>query len=438
MKKFSFGARGWLLVIWAFLCIAMASAIPSTVHVAVGLFAQKGFNSTLLLSLMTYGSWGTLVCLFILNFFTAKGKVSYRKLGLVIGILWAVFTALWGFVGAEWLFVVVYILSFLCCQLMVLVVVNNTIANWFPTRKGTVIGLATMGFMLGAMAGVKLFGPMVVSLGNLGLVYVAFGAVIAIIVLFGFFALRDYPEECGCYPDNNREMTREQADAMFKAQMEEAAKSPWTQGRVLGTWQVWFISIACGIMLLFSSVLSSQLMVRLVAAGYEMNTAVNMFMACCLIGCVGSWFIGWVDNRIGPKAAAIITMIAMIVACVLTTLKSTPLMWIALALLGVELGGSSNFTTSLVVTYWGRQSFGKVYGVVVIIQQVIGAFGALFASTTSAKWNYDVTYLIMAGMSVVAIILLIPLKKGFAEKKEAAWGVTPHTGNEIPPSSMEE
>lgn len=422
-KRFGFGVRGWLMVVWAFLVISLASAIPSTIQVAMDLFAAKGFNPTVLLSLMTYGSIGTLICLFGMNFLTARGKLSFRKLGLLFGILWAVFTALWGIAGSQGLFIVVYILSFLCCQLMVLVVVNNLIANWFPKRKGTVIGLATMGFMIGAMAGVFVLGSFVAGSGNIVMPYLLFAIIIVAVTLMGFFLFRDYPEECGCYPDNDRNMTSEEAKRIFELTMEEAKKSPWTQKRILSTWQVWLIGISCGIMLLFSQVISSQLVARLTWAGYDPQMAMKMFMACCLIGCVGSWIVGVIDNKIGPKKAAIITMIAMIIACILTTLNNTPCMFIALALLGVELGGSSNFTMSLVVTYWGRQSFGKVYGVIVIIQQVIGAFGALFASTTSAAWGYNVTYIIMAAMALVALLILLPIKNDFAPKKEAGWGV---------------
>lgn len=419
--KLSFGARGWLLVIYGFLTIALASGLPSTIQVALGSFVEKGFNSTHLLSLMTYGSWGTLVLLLILGVAGAKKRKSIRKMGLILGVGWAVFTALWGVTDNEVLFTIFYIAAFLCCQAMVLLVVNNLVANWFPTRKGTVIGLITTGFMLGAMAGVMLFAPLLTAVGSLVFVYIILAAVILIVTLIGFFGLRDFPEEIGCFPDNDRNMTSEQALKMLEEAQKQDALSPWSQKRVLATWQMWMISIACGIMLLFSSVISSQLVVRLLMAGYAPEQATTMFISCCLIGCFGSWAIGFVDNRIGPKKATIITMAVMVVACIFTTLGNDVCMWIALAFLGIELGGSSNFTTSLVVHYWGRFNFMKVYGVVVIIQQIIGAFGALFASTTSTAWGYDVTYYIMAGMSVVAILVMIPVKEGFVKKKENTW-----------------
>lgn len=418
MKKYGFGKRGWLLVLYGFLCILLASAIPGTVQVALDMFVAKGFNPTHMLSLMTFGSLGTLVFLFVLNFFTAKGKVSYRKLGLILGVLWALFTALWGVIPSQAGFTVVYICSFLCCQAMVLVVVNNLVANWFPTRKGVIIGLVTIGFTLGAMAGIMLFGLLLKAFGFVGS-YVFFGVIVLLVTLFGFFVLRDFPEEVGCYPDNDRNMTREKALEMLEEGRRLSEASPWTQKRVLGTWQMWCIALCCGIMLLFSSAISSQLVPRLVAAGYAPQQATLMFSTAAIIGCVGSWFIGFLDNKLGTKAALIIMMAGMIVACVFTTLGVPALMWIALALLGVELGGSSNFSTSLVVRHWGRFHFQKVYGVVIIVQQVIGAFGAAFASGTSAKWNYDVTYLLMAGMSIVAILLILPVKDGFVAKREA-------------------
>ncbi len=418
MKKYGFGARGWCLVIYGFLCILLATAIPTTVQVALDQFTAKGFNPTHMLSLMTYGSLGTLVFLFALNFFTAKGKVSFRKISLALGILWAVFTALFGLMPTQATFTIVYIAAFLCCQAMVLVGVNSMVANWFPTRKGVVIGLVTIGFTLGALVGIMLLGDVILSAG-LTAGYAICGVLVLIVTLFGFFTLRDYPEELGQFPDNNRDMTREMADAMLEEGRKMAERSPWTQKRVLGTWQMWCVAIACGLMMLFSGAVTSQIVQRLLAAGYPQQMATLMFSGAAIIGCVGSWFIGFLDNKIGTKTSMIIMMIGMAVACVFTTLKIPALMFIGLALIGVELGGSSNFSTSLVVRYWGRFNFQKVYGVVILIQQVIGAFGALFASSTAAKWNYDVTYIIMAVMSVITIVLMLPVKDGFVQKREA-------------------
>ena len=417
MKKYGFGKRGWFLVIYGLLCILLASAIPGTVQVALDTFVAKGFAPDHMLSLMTYGSLGTLVLLFILNFFSAKGRVSYRKLGLVLGVLWAVFTALWGVMPTQTSFTIVYICAFLCCQAMVLVVVNNLVANWFPTRKGVIIGLVTIGFTLGAMVGIMAYGFLVNAFGFVGS-YIFLGILVLVVTLLGFFILRDYPEEVGCYPDNDVSMTREKALAMLEAGRKMAANSPWNQKRVLSTWQTWCIALCCGIMMLFSSAISSQLVPRLVAAGYPADVAPLMFSAAAIFGCIGSWFIGFLDNKIGTKASLFIMMGGMAIACVFTTLGNTVLMWIALVLLGVELGGSSNFTTSLTVRYWGRYNFQRVYGVIILVTQIVGAFGAVFASSTSTRWNYDVTYLIMAALSVVAILLMIPVRDGFVEKRE--------------------
>ena len=115
MKKTGFGARGWCLVIYGFLCMLLATAIPTTIQVALDAFAAKGFNPTVMLSLMTFGSLGTLVFLFVMNFFTAKGKADLRRLNLILGILWAICVALFGVLNSQALFIAVYIIGFVCC-----------------------------------------------------------------------------------------------------------------------------------------------------------------------------------------------------------------------------------------------------------------------------------------------------------------------------------
>ena len=134
---------------------------------------------------------------------------------------------------------------------MALVGVNNMVANWFPTRKGVIIGLVTIGFTLGAMVGLMVLGTVIMKLGLTG-GYAVCGLLVLIVTLFGFLTLRDYPEEIGCFPDNDRSMTREMANAMLEEGRKMAADSPWTPKRVLGTWQMWCIAISCGLMMMFS------------------------------------------------------------------------------------------------------------------------------------------------------------------------------------------
>ncbi len=417
MKKYAFGARGWFLVLFGMLIIVLCTAIPATMNLAVNMFVEKGFNRTVLLSLQSYGGYGALIWFVVLGFITKGGKTNYRYLEIAVGLIWAVSVALWGIIPNQAGFVTIYIISFLCSQTMSLIVVNNLVANWFPKKKALVIGLITIGFTLGAGTGVLLFTTLLKNFGFVGS-YVFYGVAIAVLTVLGFVILRNYPEECGGYPDNDHSMTREQADAMLAEGKRLAANSPWTKRRLLSTWQTWVLGINLGCGMFLASAVPSQLIPRLLEAGYERPTAIAMMSACAFIGCFGSWFIGALDDKIGTKPAQITMLICGAVACVFTTLGVTALMWIALILLGAILGGSSNFSTSFTVRFWGRYNFQNAYSVIVVICQLFGSAGAMVTAMVAARSGYNVAYLVLAGVCILAIVLIIPIKDGFVAKRE--------------------
>ena len=64
--------------------------------------------------------------------------------------------------------------------------------------------------------------------------------------------VRDYPEEKGAFPDNDKHFDRADAEAELKAGLEYMKHSPWTSSKLLHTPTVWKMVVSLGVMELLS------------------------------------------------------------------------------------------------------------------------------------------------------------------------------------------
>ena len=177
------------------------------------------------------------------------------------------------------------------------------VANWFPKKKGIVMGYTTMGHNLATAA----FVPLIVFLvGKLGVHKAGLPISIAVIILgvVGLIFVRNTPFERNMYPDN---VSKEVYEAEYDT--DAADDGGWTTGKLLKCDQIWFVAIVTGVFQICSVGTMSQMVGRstslLVSFGANEATAtvtaVSIMSVCAVIGVVGSFLIGVLDQKIGTK-----------------------------------------------------------------------------------------------------------------------------------------
>ena len=118
------------------------------------------------------------------------------------------------------------------------------VANYFPKRKGVVMGYTTMGLNLNSACYVALLSGLISMFGgiNKGVLPIAAGTIILAIIALVF--VKNTPQEIGIYPDNVSE-------AEYKANYENLSDvtddNGWTTMKLLKTPMVYGVAIATGI-----------------------------------------------------------------------------------------------------------------------------------------------------------------------------------------------
>lgn len=287
---------------------------------------------------------------------------------------------------------------------------GTLVANWFPKKKGVVMGYTTMGHNFASAFYVQLVSILIAPtvLKNIGAGVIPIGIAAVVLGILGMVFIRNTPAERGMNPDNV-------SDQVYEAEYDTSDVDPdggWTTGRLLKTRELWLAAITTGMFQICSVGIMSQLVLRNVELGFSEQTALNVMTILALGGVVGSWLVGVIDEKLGTKKTMVGFGIWYCVALLLNFTavdRVTPLVYASLFMIAMGIGGSANFTTSLPASIFGRHGFDKVNSVIFPIQ---GAVTALCFAVNGfvqliTGGQIRMAYLVFAGVAIVTVLLVL-------------------------------
>ncbi|MDD4370070.1 MAG: MFS transporter [Anaerostipes sp.] len=282
---------------------------------------------------------------------------------------------------------------------------GTLVANWFPKKKGIVMGYTTMGHNFASAFYVAILTGLVAAFGGIGKGSVPIGVATIILGVVGGIFMRNTPEERGLNPDNV-------SDETYKHEYFTAEeKSDWTTGKLLKVKELWLAAIFTGMFQICSVGVMQQLVTRNIRDfGMSQPAALTLMTVVALLGVFGSWLIGIIDHKIGTKR----TMqgfgfwyAAALIINVLSGGKVGLLFYISIFMIGFGIGGSANFTTSLPTSIFGRQGFDKVNSVIFPIQGFVTAWCFVINGiVTNVIGNLNYAYLIFAAAAVIVSVCI--------------------------------
>ncbi len=401
-KVKGFGGRGWILIIVLFLGFFMFQTFT---NYPLNILASNDLlgGSQRVALIMTIGTFAGIVIQLIFSQFIGRIK-SIKRVALIFGIVALVCAWLVAFVAQQSaaypdsrsilnIWYVVYFVENLTVTIYALFFMSIIAGQWFPRRKGTIMGISTIAYPL-CNGVIGLFASSVFGNGSFNVergVYVPaifrsflpFLIVVSVGVILFICFIKDYPEQCGAYRDNDRSFTPEMAQAMMEEEIENKKTTVWTIGHILRNRDFWCVAIACG-MILMAAIAAMTQSSTIIGYFPNLNYTIIM-MVIAIFGAVGSFLLGFLDTRIGTKRAMMITVILMVLSGVIGLIATMTgvgaLVVISLILLAMFMGASSNFTVSVSVQYWRREDF---QGVFACVNPIANIFNALAPTISSA------------------------------------------------------
>ncbi|MCC8123117.1 MAG: MFS transporter [Oscillospiraceae bacterium] len=282
------------------------------------------------------------------------------------------------------------------------------VAQWFPKKKGIVMGYTTMGHNLASAFYVPLIGWLINSFG-VGNGTLCITIATAVLGVMGLLFIRNTPQERGQYPDN---VPAEVYNAEYETEIEDESGG-WTTKKLLKTREVWLCGITTGLFQICSAGVMTQLVSRNIELGFSEGRAVSTMTVRALVGVFGSWLIGVFDSRFGTKRSMVGFAIWYAAALLLNATEIMPLVYLSLFMIAIGIGGSANFTTSLPTSVFGRHGFSKVNSVIFPIQGALTCMSGLVNGTVLLlTGGLRMSYLFLACVAIFNIFLICNVKDG--------------------------
>ena len=383
-------------------CACVNAGMTNTILPAI--CELRGWNHADALPFMSYGGYiGAAATILFAQLVVKKGAKFVTVLGLILG---GVCLALYGYTTSFPIFLLCIIGNrvFSCAyqQAGCTALLNN----WFPRKKGVVLGWATMGIILSDVIWSPYI-PDAISAIGAPLTMAIVGVVFLLLALFFVLRIKNMPEEMGCYPDNNSE---ELADLAASQAAMKAYRTQFTWKRLLRTPQVWQIGIVWGLLWMIAVAFVSQLVRRCTTLGYEANFAVHVLQVSSIVGLFDSWLFGWIDTKTSTKISTTIYAVAIAMFFVLGLLQplGTVFVWISACGIMACVGGIANLAPSMIGTVFGRWDFAAANRLISPIIMAVSSSAFLLASVfLKSPWGYDGMYIACA---VIAVLCLVAVR----------------------------
>lgn len=409
---FNLGGRGFLVVMLSFFSCYLYSALTSdSLNVTPESFIARGVGQATITMMPTiasiFGIVGSIIFGILMNKKSAKlawtialGVVAVFSLVLGNAINSAMYAV--GYIGC-------YVGSLAAAQLLG----YQVIAYWFPKKRGTAMGIATAGFPLSAATTAAVCGILIgVGKGQPTVYFCVMAAVaLAVMILVGLF-VKDFPEDVGAYPDNNKDFDFEEEHKRHEENLEYLKTSKWTVGKCLKTGRMWILWIAVGA----TGFLSMGIMANFISFFTEVDAEFygpKIFAMLGIAGVLaipGSMFVGWLDVKLGTKKAGIIVNVVAIIVVIFNLSGVHVLSFVSLPLLAVMLGGSSNLMVSCSSAIWGRYDVQNALRVIQPLNSIFCAVGISVVMGVGNAVNFKTAFVVMLFIAIAGLIAMAALK----------------------------
>lgn len=398
-----FSGKHWWTLIYTTLLYFATAIITGTVQIsAPGFAGLRGWNYASIMSLNTIGGLISIPLTFAFAQVVRKKGVKWPT--FVFGLLYGLAFIFYG--SPSWVvFIIAALVANATSNSLNMVSPNTLLTDWFPKKKGVVLGIATAGMMLAAIIAAPVVQLLVNATSLPGAFCIAGGFIIIITVLTLF--IKNTPKDAGTYPDNDPSTNMEEV-AHIKEMM--TGKYGWSIGKLLSNKDFWMLTIGFG--LGFFALVGSA--ACFMPQGFEYGFSqpqMLLFMTLSGIGSViGSYVLGAIDQAKSTKLAVIIYAIGMIVGCATRALgvNSHALFLVGVFALPFFQGGLANLMISYTIQVFGAPSYASVNRVMSPIVIAIRTLSFLVVGNVYQKLgSYSYVSWIITGLLVISLICLL-------------------------------
>jgi len=296
---------------------------------------------------------------------------------------------------------------------------STLVANWFVSRRGLALGVATMGISVSGLVMAPVATALIADYGW-RLTFVLYGVVTLVVVLpIVWLTIVNRPEDLGLEPDGDgrTDETLEVVQPVLPLApgdqiIDHPATFEWSARGALRESNFWIISIAVALNFCAMGAVLTHLIPHATDIGVAPGPAAFVLSCMAGMGVAGKLVFGWMadrgDKRVGLWLAS--GLQALGVALLLRAGSYAALMTAA-AVFGLGMGGLVPLWGALIGAAFGRFAFGRVMGLMSPCMLPIQMLGVPFAGYIFDRTgSYEPAFRIFIALYGVAIGVLVFLR----------------------------
>jgi len=293
-------------------------------------------------------------------------------------------------------------------------VLMTAVANWFHRKIGIASGIAICGFGFSG-----LLVPLIVTLievyeWRMAVTILALGMLVVALPLSLLF--RHKPEQYGLFPDGQ---VQDPIDDSL-SQVPEAVKVK----QALKSSTFWRLALVFMYKIMVVSATITHVMPYLSSIGVARSMSSLVATSIPLMSIGGRLGLGRLADKLDKRliAAGGFTMVGFGLLC-FGYVSTGTIWWLVpfLVLFGIGYGGGITLRVSLVREYFGRTSFGTIFGLIMGVGALGGIIGPTVAGWVYDNWgSYQAIWLVFAGLAVAAVISVLTIPKLTSQPEPAS------------------
>lgn len=278
----------------------------------------------------------------------------------------------------------------------------SVVSRWFWKRKALMSGIVIAGPALGIATIPLIFSALIASWGW-RFSYIVLGVFVMGTVAAAALLLRRNPGDIGLFPYG-----ADPSDSHCNDLQTEGI----SLGESLGTAAFWLLLLLCFCNEILVGVVTVHIVVHATGLGVPVTAAAGVLSVAAGVSIPGRIIMGAIDDRLGHKPALAICFGTSVVA--FSLLMSTDAVWMLYCfavLFGFGLWTAGSIRAPLIADLFGLKAHGAIFASTVLASSLGGALGPIIAGRLFDVFgNYQTTFLMCIGASLIGILAVIPLK----------------------------
>lgn len=286
------------------------------------------------------------------------------------------------------------------------------VSNWFRRLRGTALGIVLTGTSIGGVVLPLIATPLILSYGwRNAMMAVSLMVWIVLLPAVALF-VKSRPEQIGLSPDGDSEMQNSDAPATASVTGPVVVNLPgMTLRSALGTPVFWAFAL-CAAAIFYAIFMTTQqfvLYLQTPRIGVTPLTASYYLSTLFAVSIGGKFFFGWLSDRLPAPRVMLLCCTAMFLSTfILFGLNASNAIFFIL-IFGFVYGGTFVLLQLLVAEFFGQREYGKILGVIVMIEMIGAAVGGRITGYLADQDGGDYTRAFYSVSISAAIALTMAL-----------------------------